>query len=91
MLCLYVSLIFFLCLSDGAFNNDAKRNKILISFSPKVHTSRKKIQEKFWQIYSNELEILKKNYKNSFIHENHKNFFSAISVEFVKKNEYLIS
>ena len=56
----------------------------------RLDINEKKIQEKFWQIYSNELEILKKNYKNSFIHENHKNFFSAISVEFLKKNEYLI-
>ena len=50
----------------------------------------KKIHEKFWKIYSNELEILKKKYKNNFIHDNHKDFLSTISVEFVKKNQFLI-
>ena len=48
------------------------------------------INEKFWKIYSDELEILKKKYTRKFLHKNHGNFLSTISVEFIKKNRYLI-
>ena len=49
----------------------------------RLEMNEKKIHEKFWKIYSNELEILKKKYKNNFIHDNHKDFLSTISIEFV--------
>ena len=61
-----------------------------MNFQFQKDSEEEKINEKFWKIYSEQLELLKSKYSHKFIHKNHGKFLSSISTEFIKKNKFLI-
>ena len=65
-------------------------DKKKMNFNFSTDSEEKKINDKFWKIYSEQLEILKTKYSHKFVHKNHGKFLSNISTEFIKNNKFLI-
>ena len=61
-----------------------------LNFNYEKDGETEKINNKYWKIYSEQLEILKTKYSHKFVHKNHGKFLSNISTEFIKNNKFLI-
>lgn len=61
-----------------------------LNFNYEEDVEIEKINNKYWKIYSEQLEILKTKYSHKFVHKNHGKFLSNISIEFIKNNKFLI-